>query len=98
MTEPLEFVAVTTRARAKRHWSLPKTAQWGFSPLCNTTPRGVDQADVEADRSRRRVRIADLPPCLQCDKSRKRREDETKDLAKALRESLQRAREEGRKA
>lgn len=72
------FVAVTTRAKSKRHWSLPKKAQWGYSPLCNTTPRGFDQEQIDMAMPagwRKRKVIADMPPCLQCDKSRKRREE-----------------------
>lgn len=79
-TDPeLTFVAVTTQSRAKRHWALPKNAQWQhYSPLCNTTPWGFDQAEADdrmPARWRKRTVIADLPPCLQCDKSRKRREE-----------------------
>lgn len=74
MSTEHDFIAVTTHARSKRHWSLPKTAQWGYSPLCNTTPRGFDQDQIDESR-RKRVVIEDLPPCKQCDKSRQRRID-----------------------
>lgn len=78
MTEPLEFVAVTTRARRKRHWSLPPKAQHGLSPLCDEYSRAYDQEWVDAAMPagwRKRKVIVDLPPCLACDKSRKRREE-----------------------
>lgn len=78
MTEPLVFVAVTTHAKSKRHWSLPKKDGW---TLCNTTSRVLDQAgldDAMPPRWRKRTIIVDLPPCLQCDKSRKRLEEETR--------------------
>lgn len=76
--DKIEFVAVTTRARAKRHWSPPKTAQWGYSPLCGSTPRGFDQDQIDESMPaqwRKRKVIVDMPPCKQCDKSRQRRID-----------------------
>lgn len=78
MSDTFVFVECTTPAKSKRHWSLQPTAQWGLNPLCNTTPRGLSQADVDDQlppRWRKRVVIADLPPCRQCDKSRARRID-----------------------
>jgi hypothetical protein len=78
-TDPdLSFVAVTTRARRKRHWSEPPRSQFGLSPLCDTYAKAYDQEWVDAAMPagwRKRKVIADMPPCVQCDKSRKRREE-----------------------
>jgi len=71
-----DFIECTTPAKTRRHWSLKPTAQWVLAPLCNTTPRGYDQAWVDAEMPsgwRKRKVIADMPTCKQCEKSRTRR-------------------------
>jgi hypothetical protein len=67
-----DFIAVTTQARTKRHWSSP---DYRTPHTCcgHTAYTQQEITDMMPPRWRKRVVIADLPPCLQCDKSKARR-------------------------